>query len=177
MAKESMRLFSWQGRSFDPRKHRRIPEKTGYFPNENSPQRKLLLDAYKELARRLATDQWIFCMKDKGTPEFDKVLWIMDVPKAGILAHIDEIAWNDLALNNKIYPKSLRWNCQQESINTRAAFGPLLARREAEYDAKRPKKEQLWNIMFLDDASNPEVQILVRLPLDTKWVIEPRECS
>ena len=52
-------------------------------------------DAYLELAKRLGTDQLIWCCSVREPhPLKDRVEWVIDVPVSEILAFVDDFVWN-----------------------------------------------------------------------------------
>lgn len=88
-----MKLWTWQKPDFSLLDGHVDHERSEYVQSVEG-----LAEAYRELAARIGTSQFVWCNTVAGQravlPCQTEVQWILDVPREAILRFVDDIVWN-----------------------------------------------------------------------------------
>jgi hypothetical protein len=130
--------------------------------------------AYAELARRLGTDQIIWCYVRRGEyhdlPQLTRVEWALDVPDHGILAITEAFIWNKI-LGLRTYPQSLYDKWLNDAPTDEAARDDYIAAQLAAYHSEPEPDGGWWSRLFISDAMAESATVLLRHPIPDSWIL------
>ena len=153
-----MRLWSYQSPVFS------LLE--GEVKTEKSIFAQLYPTAYQQLWNYVGTDQFIWCCV---SPEVwsGRCEWELEVPENCFFRIIDCMVWAGILGNNCDPPPLLRNHLKQMSLNH--------TNPEAWYEDQ--VKRMLhppgcpWDAIFLNNANDLKTDVLLKHPIDSKWII------
>lgn len=136
------------------------------------------MQAYKDLASRIGTDQIIWCDTQPGqhvdVPSSTRQEWILEVPCDEILEFVDVVAWEQI-LGTRGLPLSViscwRREARRRFPNDRGAQEKYVENREEELWAQDPPSGSWWNYLFVERQADGLVSALIRHPARPEWVI------
>ena len=172
-----MKLWSLHEKGFSITNGRLRHELSDYYNEPNIPHVK---QAYAELARRLETDQYLWCYTNRaeiGHWPTTKVLWQLEVPEDRILAYICDSVWNKiLGMDNFCPPQSLYFKWKKQALDL-APYDPdkrkeIQKRLKEQYYAPEPENV-LWGRLFLDKPTPEDCSALIPFPAKPAWIIPP----
>jgi hypothetical protein len=133
--------------------------------------------AYAALARRLGTDQIIWCytqQPDRRMMPSDRVEWALDVPTNRILAFMDDYIWNRIIGLRPHAPPELRrkWRADALHRHPHDPGGREQFRREQEkaYRVESPPNGDWWSRLFASPNAAEGVTALIAHPFQAMWV-------
>lgn len=166
--RDTIRLWSWHKPEFSLIDGQVDWDKSDHYLDDESRQA-----AYKRLRDELGTDQIVWCClnRDDWPDRSGLAEWELDVPREEVLAIVDEGIWNhqwcqfdaSLAASHR---RILMQECLDEGVHEPQARQECLARKFDEYK----RREGPLRLSSENDA--PAVNVLLRHPVDPKWVIK-----
>lgn len=164
-----MKLWTWHEPEFSLVAGRVALSRSTYYATVASAP-----EAYAKLARRLGTDQIIWCYPRPGEyhvrPQCTRVEWALDVPDHEILAITDAYIWNKI-LKLRTYPESLRHKWLDDAPIDEAARDAYLALKIAAYHSEPEPDGGWWARLFTSDGMAEGAQVLLRHPIPQSWVV------
>jgi hypothetical protein len=165
-----MKLWTWHGPDFSLTSGRVDHSRSSYYTDENLPK---IPCAYAELARRLGTDQIIWCYVSPNeyikTSNDTRVEWVLEVPDDKLFSIIDSFIWNRI-IDRKTYPDSLREKWAYEAIET-DDYNAYLERNRQKYDSQTPPKGGWWEALFITDINTEGATVLLKHPIPDIWIV------
>jgi len=132
-------------------------------------------DAYANIARRLSTDQIIWCYVRRDgyhrLPKLTRIEWSLNVPNDGVLAVIDSFVWNKILRIETFPPMSLHFKWREQAPLERVARDAFLERKIKEYHAQPEPPDGWWSQLFIKDTSVEGATVLLRHPIPKSWVV------
>lgn len=127
-------------------------------------------DCYPRLARRLGTDQFIWCYLNRSEYSYirgsHRVEWVLSVPEADVLAFYDEAAWHRLIDQHPEFPQ-WRLEALAAQAGGAEAYDEHIRQRWREYELPA---DALWNRLFVRANSGVVKGALLRHPVDPSWI-------
>jgi hypothetical protein len=170
-----MELWSWHSPGFSLLEGQVDPARSPYAKSVPG-----VPAAYGELARRLGTNQIIWCHtlpnQHLRVPGQEWVEWAIDVPPDRILALTDGLVWNRILGIKCGLPRSWHYRWQQEARerypNDAVKQADYEKKREDEFWGQSPPDGSWWNALFIEVQANENVVALVRHPIRPEWVVK-----
>jgi len=168
-----IRLWTWQGSEFPITSgEQRIDWSKSEFADTCTIQR-----AYRQLASRLGTDQYIWCFTDEHLatwPSGNRVRWDLEVPDELVLAYTCDRIWQ-LLIRRNTYTCVQRNEWKQEAISKGLLhsndYKPYIDDKLREFQSQFQTESNLWEHLFLDRPIRKDVSALVRYPVPDEWVL------
>lgn len=130
-------------------------------------------DAYSELARRLGTDQIVWCYTSPDQyivyPWDSKVGWEIRVTAKHVLGYINSWTWERI-IGTKAHPPELRDQWLQHAIDNDLDPEDYCEHQLNQYLSIHPPSGCWWDHLFIDQPTSykpSDVTVLVRHPLPT----------
>jgi hypothetical protein len=169
-----VKLWTWHKPDFSLLKGRVEHERSEYVQSVGGVR-----DAYRELAARIGTDQFIWCYTVPNqriiSAAHMEVEWVLDVPPEAILRFVDDLVWNRILGIRCALPPSMRFTWKQQAL--RRFPNDITARRESEQQQEEafwtqpPPSESWWDNLFVEQQAKQLVSALVRHPVEPEWVL------
>lgn len=177
-----MKLYSYHRTNFDLTKGSIDPTKGDWWNCPSTPNYQMVRC---ELAKKIGTDQFVWCTRpDAGEDEqqwlsrkrrnwHPRGEWVLEIDETkDLLEIIDSHVWNILIgsyTNNNIEPHLRReakrlgfmYDDENDYVN----------QRMKRYESEPTHPDGWWSQLFLDDPHAQGIDILLRYPVDLKWII------
>ncbi len=131
-------------------------------------------NAYAQLAKRLGTDQIIWCYVRReeyhDLPHLTREEWALDVPEYDILAIVDTFIWNRI-LGIETYPESLRHKWLEDAPLEEAARNAYIKQKIKDYHAQPEPDAGWWSRLFITDTTAEGATVLLKHPIPESWVV------
>jgi hypothetical protein len=175
-----MQLWTWHKPDFSLLEGRVDHEKSEYVQTVEGVR-----EAYRELVKRIGTDQFIWCYTKSNQrivlPHHTEKEWILEVPSTKILKFVDDIIWNRiLGIKNFDPPAELKRKWKEKSI-ARYPYDPVASKKLAkswndEFYNQEPPTGNWWDNLFVCERSDECVSALIPHPIKHSYVkINPRQ--
>ncbi len=139
--------------------------------------------SYKELSKRLGTDQFIWCYtrQDEYNPRLGctRVEWQLKVPEDRVLRKVCSVVWHCIVWCNGgerglvgTPPKKFERLWRGIAGRYGLKFDNFNKEFYRFWYAKTD--EELWDALFLDKVDGECTDVLLRHPVEDKWVKHPR---
>ncbi len=164
-----MKLWTWHGTDFSLTCGRVDHSLSQYYNCMPS-----IPPAYAELARRVGTDQIIWCYARPDPDEYEdlkQIKWVLDVSDDRILAIISSPIWERI-ICTKALPPALRekWKCEafQGKHDDSEAY---IEEKSEEYFSQPPPEGGWWTDLFISDIGAEGARVLLKHPIPDSWVV------
>ncbi len=172
-------LWSWQTPDFSLIRGT-VDHGRSIFKKEHSGFEK----SCKELSERLEIDddQFIWCFTYPKEQWQGRERWELEVPKHRVLAYTCNVAWHWILAHNGNDDVPCNIPLKFERIWFKIANTKRNeCKKKFTDDWRKKTTEQLWNVLFLDDDAlfldkvyGDCTDVLLRHPVEDKWVKHPR---
>ncbi len=161
-----MKLWTWHGTDFSLTSGCVDLSRSPYY---HMPKYRF---AHAELARRVGTDQIIWCyVRRTKHEERERIERVLKVPKDRLLRIIDSPIWERII--DGAIPPDVReqWYCEARQrklfFSDREKF---IEKKEKEYSDQPPPKGGWWTKLFIDDITAEGAEVLLKHPIPDSWV-------
>jgi hypothetical protein len=167
-SKNMIQLWTWQEPDFSLT--------SGYVDHAQSEYYNTVLgvpEAYAILAKRLGTDQiiWCYVRRDEydNLPHLTRIEWALDVPDDDILAIIDTYTWNRL-LGIETYPRTRYLRLLRDAPMEETARNAHIEQQIRDYHSQPEPDGGWWSRLFMTDTTVEGATVLLAHPIPESWV-------
>lgn len=174
-----MQLWTWQSPSFSLLDGCVDHSKSEYLDPSEYDRAETLKTAYRELWRRIGSDQIIWCstvpQKWQHYGNNDRVEWVLDVPERQIICFMDDIIWSYVRGDPCGPPHRLEVQWRQEAIKL-FPYDPIRRQeycdqKEREFRGRQPETGDWWDELFVECRAEEDVSAIIPHPVEVDWVI------
>lgn len=155
---ETLNLWSYHSAGFSLVEGQVDPEKSEYARDYRW--------AYERLWAPLGTDQLIWCCTFGCRDDWPgSCEWKLNVPEDRVFAIVDNMVWNGILGNDALPPDPLRRQLRSTAMRHHPGWYDEQVKR------LRHPRGCPWDALFLSDASDLRADVILRHPLDRRWII------
>jgi len=175
-----MSLWSWHKPDFCLTKGRVDHKRSHYYMNHRGVPK-----SYKELSKKFIkqfkleperADQWVWCYTvPDAEKDTTKVEWQLEVPEVRVLAKVCSAVWHCIVSCNGeergavgTPPKEFLDLWKRKASRSRLKWEDLNRKFYNFWYSKT--NEELWDALFLDKVYGECTTVLLRHPVEDKWV-------
>jgi hypothetical protein len=168
-----MRLWTWHTPDFSLLEGSVDHSRSVYFQTHPG-----VPAAYRELAKRLGTDQLVWCYTAPNQHHYiasdNKVEWELDVPDGEIVALIDAVAWSRIIGQNLAITRELsdRWHAEAKALHPTDEAAQRAHEKERLRQSAVPPPGGWWSVVFVHDRTGEGVSALVRHLVPKSWIVK-----